>query len=136
MPNEEMGQRLLPQPPDVNSRAIIGVTGGFLLFVAVSVAGLFLYLKSDAPNALKRTAERQFPQPALQKAPQIDLQKFEAEQRSVMSGYRWVDSDQGIARIPIEDAMRMIAARGEHAYEPLDGPGLPGATTQPGEAKP
>ena len=36
-----------------------------------------------------------------------------------LSGYGWVDRSKGIARIPIDEAMRIIAARGDHAYDPL-----------------
>ena len=39
-----------------------------------------------------------------------------------LSGYGWVDRSKGIARIPIEDAMRIISARGDHAYDPLEPP--------------
>ena len=54
MPNEEMGQRALPQPPDVDSRVVLAVTLGFLVFVAVAMAGLFFYLRADAPGALDK----------------------------------------------------------------------------------
>ena len=39
-----------------------------------------------------------------------------------LSGYGWVDRSKGIARIPIEDAMRIISTRAEHAYDPLESP--------------
>jgi hypothetical protein len=136
MPNEEMGNRVLPQPPDVDSRAVIAVTIGFLVFVALSMAGLFFYLRADAPGALNKVPERQFPEPSLQRAPQNDFKQFEAEQRAALSGYAWIDRNQDIARIPIEDAMRIIAARGEHAYDPLDAPGLPATAARPQQAKP
>ena len=51
MPNEEMGHRAMPQPPDVDSRWIFAVTLGFLVFVAISMTGLFFYLRADAPEA-------------------------------------------------------------------------------------
>ncbi len=57
---------------------------------------------------------------ALQRDPQADLKRFEIEQRAELTGYAWVDRQQGIARIPIEEAMRIISARGDHAYDPLD----------------
>lgn len=119
MPNEEMGKRALPQPPEVSERPILIVVGGFMVFVAVAIAGLLLFLKKEAPRALTPQVEHQFPQPALQKLPQNDLAQFEAAQLRALSGYAWVDRDHGVARIPIDQAMRMIAARGEHAYDPL-----------------
>src|SRR4051794_32179471 len=98
-----MGNRVLPQTPQVHARAIVTVTAGFFLFVAISMAALFFYLHATAPNALKRTAERQFPLPALQSAPQNDLKQFESEQRQQLTGYSWVDRSAGLAKIPIED---------------------------------
>src|SRR4051812_34398766 len=136
MPNEEMGHRALPQPPDVDSRVVFSVTMGFLVFVALSMAGLFFYLRADAPGALNTPPERQFPQPALQKAPQNDLKQFEAGQRAALSGYAWIDRAQGIARIPIEDAMRIIAGRAEHGYDPIDAPAPPATPAQTQEIKP
>ncbi|MGY4513517.1 hypothetical protein [Bradyrhizobium sp. USDA 3650] len=118
MPNEEMGSRALPQPAEINNRIVLIAVGGFLLFVAVAIAGLLLFLKAQAPAALAPRTEQRFPQPELQKAPQNDLSRFEAAQHDALSSYGWVDRDHGIARIPIEQAMRLIAGRGEHAYDP------------------
>jgi hypothetical protein len=119
MPNEEMGKRAPPQPPEVSDRPILMVVGGFLVFVALAIAGLLLFLQKEAPRALVPRVEQPFPQPALQKLPQSDLARFEAAQRSALSGYAWVDRDHGLARIPIDEAMQMIASRGAHAYDPL-----------------
>jgi hypothetical protein len=136
MPNEEMGHRALPQPPDVDSRVVFAVTIGFLVFVAISMTGLFFYLRADAPDALNTPSERQFPEPALQKAPQNDLKNFEAEQRAALSGYAWIDRSHGIARVPIEDAMQIIAARAEHAYDPIDAQDPPASPSKPQEIRP
>ncbi|MGY3453984.1 hypothetical protein [Bradyrhizobium sp. USDA 4353] len=119
MPTDEMGGRIMSQPPEVETRIVLAVVGGFLLMVAAAVAGLLVFLNTDVPGALAPRHERPFPAPTLQTTPQGDLAKFEAAQRKDLSGYGWVDRDRGLARVPIEDAMRMIAARGEHAYDPL-----------------
>jgi hypothetical protein len=130
MPNEEMGSRALPQPPAVENRVILIVVGGFMAFVAAAIFGILLFLKTEAPGAFAPRRERQFPGPALQKLPQNDLANFEAAQRSTLSGYGWVDPGHSVGRIPIEQAMQMIAARGEHAYDPLQAP-----PTSPPEAR-
>jgi hypothetical protein len=113
-----MRSRALPQPAAINNRIVLTVVGGFLLVVAISVAGMLYVLKAQAPGAFVPRTERRFPQPELQKAPQSDLSRFTAAQRAALSGYAWVDRDHGIARIPIEEAMRQIAGRGKHAYDP------------------
>jgi hypothetical protein len=122
MPNENMGDRSLPQTPDVATGIVIAAIAGFLGLVALSMTGLFFYMRSAAPGVFKAVVEHHFPEPTLQKSPQDDLRRFESEQRAALSGYGWVDQSKGLVRIPIEEAMRIIAARGDHAYDPLDPP--------------
>ncbi|CCD98327.1 conserved hypothetical protein [Bradyrhizobium sp. STM 3809] len=124
-----MGSRILPQPPEVDARVVLTVVGGFLLIVAAAVVGLLVFLKADVPGALAPKRERPFPAPTLQTTPQGDLAKFEAAQHEALSDYGWIDRDRGLAHVPIDDAMRMIAARGEHAYDPL-----PGSSDPPADA--
>jgi hypothetical protein len=127
MPNEEMGNQRMPQPAGVANRTVIVAVAGFLGFVALSMTGLFFSLRSAVPDAFKAAVEHPFPEPALQKHPQDDLRNFEREQRATLSGYGWVDQSKGLVRIPIEQAMQIVAARGSHAY---DAPDQPGATPQ------
>ena len=122
MPNEKMGSRRLPQPPDVATGIVIVAVAGFLGFVALSMTGLFFYLRTAVPNVFEKVTEGRFPEPVLQKNPQEDLRRFEHDQRAALSGYSWVDRSKGLVRIPIEEAMRIIAARGGQAYDPLDQP--------------
>ena len=133
MPNDEMGARTVPQPPDVATGVVIMAVVGFLAFVGLTMTGLFFYLRIGAPGALRQASEHHFPEPALQKKPQDDLKRFELEQRMALSGYGWVDRAKGIARIPIEEAMRIVAARGDHAYDPLEpSPTAPSGANQAG----
>lgn len=135
MPDEEMGGRILPQPPDVAASIVIAAVAGFLGFVALTMVGTFLFLRAGAPDAWRRPVEHRFPEPVLQTNPHADLQRFEIEQRMALSRYDWVDRSQGLARIPIDEAMRIIVARGEHAYDPLDPPTDASDTSKP-EARP
>lgn len=122
MPNDEMGSRAMAQSPDVATGIVILAVAGFLAFVALTMTGLFFYLRTGAPGAFRQATERPFPEPALQKTPQDDLKRFELDQRMSLSGYGWIDRSKGIVRIPIEEAMRLITARGDHAYDPLEPP--------------
>ena len=133
MPNEKMGRRAIPQTPDVATGIVIIAVAGFLAFVGLTMTGLFFYLRTGAPNAFRHVSEYHFPEPTLQKKPQEDLKRFELEQRMSLSGYGWVDRSKGIARIPIEEAMRVISARGNHGYDPLEPPAsAPNAAEQIG----
>jgi hypothetical protein len=120
MPNEEMRARQLPEPPDVASGAIAFSVAGFFLLVLVSMAFLFVYLRGNVPAAFRPPVERSFPEPRLQIAPRADLLNLARAQRTELSSYTWVDRDKGIARIPIDEAMRAVIARGNHAYDPPD----------------
>ena len=130
MSNEEMGSRAMPEPAEINNRIVLIVVGGFLLFVAAAIAGLLFFLRAQAPAALTPRTEHRFPQPELQKAPQNDLSRFKAAQHDALTSYGWVDNDHRIASIPIEQAMRLIAGRGEHAYDPPEA----ATTARPSEA--
>jgi hypothetical protein len=136
MPNEEMGSRTIPEPPGVATRIVLIAVAGFLGFVALAMTGLFFYLRTSAPSALKQAVEHQFPGPTLQKSPQADLKQFEIEQRMALSGYGWIDRPKGLAHIPIDQAMRMIAARGDHAYDPLDPSANAASPSIPAGARP
>lgn len=136
MPNEKMRARAIPQTPNVAAGVVIIAVAGFLAFVALTMTGLFFYLRTGAPGALRQATEHPFPEPALQKRPQDDLKRFEVEQRMSLSGYGWVDRSKGIARIPIEDAMRIISARGDHAYDPLEPPASAPNAARPIGAQP
>jgi hypothetical protein len=120
MPNERMGNRSLPEPAEVATGTVVIAVAGFLGFVALSMTGLFFYLRSEVPGAFRAAIEHQFPEPRLQKTPQGDLRRFEQKQRDLLSDYGWVDRSAGVVRIPIEEAMRIIAAKGDHAFDASD----------------
>jgi hypothetical protein len=91
---------------------------GFLSFVALSMTALFFYLRSAAPTAFEPAVRTGFPAPALQTRPGDDLRAFAAQQQEALSSYAWVDRAKGIARIPIDEAMSITAAKGARAYDP------------------
>lgn len=66
---------------------------------------------SEAPS-IARGVRVSPPEPRLQSSPRVDFEEFRAQQLSVLGTAGWVDREKGIARIPIEDAMRVIAERG------------------------
>ena len=57
------------------------------------------------------------PTPRFQENPQQELQELRAKQKALLEGYGWVNKEAGIARIPIEDAMRIVVERGLPARE-------------------
>ena len=59
---------------------------------------------------LERSYELSVPGPNLQSAPQADLESYFAEKRKRLHDLAWLDASHATARIPIEDAMKLIAA--------------------------
>jgi hypothetical protein len=65
--------------------------------------------------------------PLLQPAPQPDRVRYFEDKRRVLGSYGWVDRQAGIARIPLDEAMKLLAARAGTA---------PAAAGQPAQPAP
>lgn len=111
---------------DVNVRAIFGFGAGLLALGLVVQVLLWLlmnyYTKQAAqvPRNFPLSAEYQQqppPEPRLQIHPQQDLRDFRAREDAMLHGYGWVDKNTGVARIPIEEAMKIVVQRGLQARE-------------------
>ncbi|OUL80836.1 hypothetical protein CA601_32010 [Paraburkholderia hospita] len=50
--------------------------------------------------------------PALQSAPRQERAGYESEKRKLLESWEWIDKQRGIARIPVEEAMRIMANQG------------------------
>jgi hypothetical protein len=63
-------------------------------------------------NENPERAIQRFPEPQLQPNPPADLNKFRAQEEQILNSYGWADQQAGVAHIPIEQAIGIIAARG------------------------
>jgi hypothetical protein len=52
------------------------------------------------------------PSPQLQADPRVDLAGLRAKEDVVLQNYGWVDRPNGVIRVPIDVAMRMLVERG------------------------
>ena len=107
---------------DVNVGAIIRY--GFGLIVAAAVIHLFLWWLLGTYQRRDERARTQVyplaagqqdrlpPSPRFQENPQQELRDLRAKQKALLEGYGWVNKEAGVARIPIEDAMKMVIERG------------------------
>lgn len=106
------------ESPAVREGAIAVIMAWFFIFVVAAAIGLFFFYRALAPNPTIVEAN-QFPSPRLQiladglRDPEI------ARQRADLQRFRWIDRAHGMFQIPIERAMRLVAARGARAYEPV-----------------
>lgn len=125
-----MPDRARPERPDVATGPVVWSALGFLAFVGLALAGLLIYFRAFVPGHIA-VAPDMFAAPRLQVAPRADRADLQAKQAAQLRGYAWIDRSAGTARIPIEDAMAILAAKGPAAYDP---PGQAPASTP--EAKP
>jgi hypothetical protein len=107
---------------DVNVGAILRFGAGLLL-VGLIVHVFLWWLLGMYERQYARTQtqiypmaagqqDRLPPEPRLQDTPQQDMSALRAKQESLLKGYGWVNKEAGIARIPIEEAMRIVVERG------------------------
>jgi hypothetical protein len=92
-------------------RAIAWTVGAFVLTIVI-VGGVMHGLATrwnialQGPNA---PLQMHIEGANLESAPQIDRARYFAEKEQLLRRYEWIDRDRGVARIPIDEAMRMLA---------------------------
>jgi hypothetical protein len=113
---------------DIDTRTLLS----YLLYLAVSVAAAFIVsffvfnftskiaANSDTPMAPvhRGVGPTLPPEPMLQGVPghetdpQLDLRLKQAADEAANEKYDWTDKQAGIARIPVEEAMKIIVSKG------------------------
>jgi hypothetical protein len=129
---------------DANTRLIIRAGIGLALGTLVASAlVLFLFrwlgeraARGDAPPPpmARMDPGRLPPAPRLQTLPAQDLGAVRAEEDRTLTSYGWVNESAGPVHIPIEEAMRRLAERGEAplpAMPPSPAPSPSSAATRP-----
>lgn len=87
------------------------------------IAGVWMYFyqtshqdklaaQDRAPSPVVRAVLDPRSGPKLQMNPDIDLVALEAHERQVLSSWGWVNQSQGIVRMPISDAIDLVATMG------------------------
>lgn len=113
-------QQAAPQPTgDINARSVLW--GGMAITLGTMLAALGAYLLwqwGNAPSGVQPLGGPNagilpaIASPVLQSAPQQERAQYFAEKQRLLESWEWVDRQHGIARIPVEEAMRIMAARG------------------------
>jgi hypothetical protein len=106
---------------DVRAGAILKF-GVYLLLTTIAV--LFLMFKlyqrfagyeaslQPPPPIMQTDLERKAPLPRLQEKPTLDITELRNSEKAMLGSYGWVDKEKGVVRIPIEEAMSLVADRG------------------------
>jgi len=68
--------------------------------------------KSQSPASPLSFSPEPIPEPRLLESPGRDLKAMRAAENALLSSYAWIDREKGIARIPINDAIEILAQRG------------------------
>lgn len=106
---------------DINFKAVIG-SGAALLFTMVATAFVLIFvdrwftkwaggLEEEPVSRLESKADRLPPLPRLQVSPREDMDAMLAEEKVRLEGYQY-DEVTGVARIPVEVAIDLIAKQG------------------------
>jgi hypothetical protein len=102
-------------PEHINVRAIgwgaLAILGG-IVFAVVAAFAAWRYL-SPEPGPNRGPGGARAAAPELLTAPQPERAAYFAEKQRAIDGYGWVDRQAGIARIPVTEAMLLMAAQAQ-----------------------
>jgi hypothetical protein len=108
---------------------LLAKLGAFLAVLTVVVVfGVLLLFRTvvsreagrEEPRSPLAAEPSDYSGPKLQVSPPDELEAVRAAEREHLSTYGWVDPDAGVVRIPIEQAIDLIAARGLPSREEED----------------
>jgi hypothetical protein len=109
--------RIRHETTDINVWAVGKFAIALTIVTVISlglVFGLMMYFRSREESNMATTVQptKLFPQPQLQQTPVLDLRAIRAEEDKVLDSYAWVDQPKGVVRIPIAQAIDILAKRG------------------------
>jgi hypothetical protein len=105
---------------DANPNTLFLIGGGLIVLILVVMFVVLGVLKildlhkpvlNEAPPPVTAEAHVVPPEPRLQANPEADYARLLVEQNSLLQTYAWVDRRLGLARIPIDTAIAIVAAR-------------------------
>jgi len=111
-----------------------------IVAIVASVAVLFLLnafsdraQRAEPPNPplARHEQGRLPPEPRLQVQPFQDVAALRAEEQALLTSAAWVDEKAGIARIPIDEAMKIVAEKGLPHWAPAPSPSPAPAAAKP-----
>ncbi len=109
-----------PMDKDVNTRSIVRLGAALAAVVVLVLVALGPFTRwmtapepgDKAPAPLATELSRVPPEPRLQPVPTAQLQDLRAYEKQRLSSYGWVDKNKGLAHIPIDRAIALMAERG------------------------
>jgi len=132
---------------EIHVKTFFWFGAGLVVMTLISLAAMALLFRGlahqaqrrdPAPSPIQEANERHLPPgPTLQTAPEMDLGAMRAAEEARLHSYGWVDESQGIAHIPIERAIEILAQRSATATtEVAPAPGTTPAGPSPASPAP
>ena len=94
---------------DVSAMGLLAAAVALILCAVAMFGSLHIAYRRLTHGEGRELARVEPPQPRLQRDPAWDFAAFRAEQLKRLDTYRWIDKKAGIAQIPIERAMELLA---------------------------
>jgi hypothetical protein len=128
MPSETAQKRHGHETRDIDIRFIglFSLSMVVLLVGSLALMGWLFGVFAGKPLGRSRSAPiaetRPYPSaPRLQASPTRDIQEMQRSENARLQSYGWVDRTAGIARIPIDQAMELLATRGLPSWNEVSG---------------
>lgn len=118
MPGKKHLIEYVPERPDVGLAFVGWSAFGALLLLAISIAVLFGIYRAAVPPT-PALSEQKFPAPQVDTQERQEMHRLRDDQSRALETWRWSDRQHSLVQIPIERAMRLLAGKGAHAYDPL-----------------
>ncbi|HSC64202.1 MAG TPA: hypothetical protein VLD35_11235 [Caldimonas sp.] len=105
-------------PDDVSVRRIV-LAGALIAGTVALVVGVIVlilahwHLPLGGPSSADYAIRE--PEPALESAPQLDLQRYRQAKQALLTTSAWVDRSAGVDRVPIATAMTLLTDQGLRA---------------------
>lgn len=97
---------------DVRLRFMFGLFGLILSVLLLMLAIAYFVFPGEVKDRRFTQPFPRFPDPVLQPSPPVDMQAFRAEEMSRLNSAGWQDRAAGTVHMPIDQAMRAVAAEG------------------------
>jgi hypothetical protein len=117
-PEQELHERLA-----IDLRHVLWGSASIICGTVLAVLiAYFLWQRWRAPNAAQGLDEagihamQESASPFLQSAPQQERARYEAQKQRLLESWEWTDRAGDLARIPVEVAMQIAAARDAQAH--------------------
>jgi len=120
--DEEMhNEDVAHEQSDVNIRTLLAFAGALVLVVAFSAAlmyGLFVALEKQAEKRDPQISPVAAPAGQPPQGPRLltnepqNLRRFREEETGKLEGYGWMNQSEGLARVPIDLAKKLVVQHG------------------------